>query len=465
LNATTSFKNLKSTLGTLQTQLATGKTAQTYAGLGSGALASMRLNARLSTLDGYSDAIQDAHTRINLASTGLTEISKLARSLGTTLGGSQPSNEINRSTGPITAMGDLAQAVDSLNADVNGRYLFSGRAADTQPVLSLKMLLNGDGTLDGLTQVVANRQTADDVTGTGLLTATASGTSVTLAESATPYGFKIATASASASGLAVATSVGPPATTTINVTAQPSTGTSLSIDLTLPDGTSQTVMLEATSTGTTGVGTFAVGATTAATAANIKSALDATLAKAASTTLSAASALRASTDFFGGAYSGATTVTWYRGDNGPDSARETAPVQVGDTLRVAIGLRANEPGLRQVLSAFGALAVSSFPDTDPTSSARYDAFASKLSAVLGNDGGAAAVDRMTVDLGNASATVGMASERVRATKAQVQTLADAIDTVSPEKVAAELVATQTQLQASYQTTSTIAKMSLVDYLG
>jgi flagellar hook-associated protein 3 FlgL len=465
LNATASFKNQKEVLDTLQTQLATGRTAETYAGLGSGTSASLRLNARIETLDGYGEAITDAQLRIDIASTGLTDISRVARDLGTTLAGTKPSSPISRNLGPITAMGDLAQTVDVLNSDINGRYLFSGRAADTQPVLSLDVLLNGDGNHDGLKQVVANRQLNDGVAGMGRLASASAGTSVTLSGDATSFGFKVAAATASGTRVTAVKNPGPPATVAINVASQPNEGESVSIDLSLPDGTTQTLTLAATASATGEAGTYAIGATPAATAANIKAALDTAVTTAASTSLSAASALRASTDFFDGSYSSTTTVAWYQGDTGSVSARETAPVQVGDTLTVAIGLRADEPGLRKVLAAFGALAVSSFPESDATSGARYDALAGKLSAALGGTAGASAVDTMTVDLGNASATLKLASERVLATKAQVQTMAGDIDDVSPEKVAAELISAQTRLQASYQTTSTIARMSLVDYLG
>jgi flagellin-like hook-associated protein FlgL len=326
-----------------------------------------------------------------------------------------------------------------------------------------------------------------------LLPPTVAGSTVSISEEAAglPFGFAITGASATGAGLAASGPTGSPATASVTVNApQPKAGDTVSFDLKLnADGSTQTVTLTANANGSGGAGTFAIGATPAATADNIRAALQNAVSVAASTTLTAASALTASNDFFAGSISSppmrvvpppppatletatsyasgtsADTVIWYRGDDSPDSPRATAPVQVGDNQSVAIGLRANEPGLRALLAGFGALAGSSFPETDPNVGKHYDALSGRLASVLLGPGGAPLVDAMNVDLGIASATLSMASERVTATKAQVQTLADAVDTVSPEKVAAELIATQTQLQASYQTTSTIAKMSLVNYL-
>jgi flagellin-like hook-associated protein FlgL len=496
LNATASFKGLKDTLGTLQTQLSTGKTSDTFAGLGSGASASVRLKARLSTLDGYGDAINNAQIRVSLASTSLEAMSKAAHDIGSTLTGSAPSTLVDRTAGQLRANGALSQAVDALNADVNGLYLFSGRASDTEPVVSLDLMLNGDtaagGTHSGLKQLISARQAADlGTAGLGRLTTAIAGTTTTLAEEAAglPFGFKIAGGSATGTAITTAFTAGPFGSVAVDVPTQPNPGDSVSIDLSLPDGSTQTLTLTARSAtaAASSATTFAIGSSAAATALNLKFTLDATLGATAATSLWGASAVKASTDFFAGSNSNppmrvvppvppatdptayapgtaADTVVWYVGDDAAGSARATAPVKIGDNQSVAIGLRANEPGLQSLLAGFGALAASDFPVSDPNPSKRYDALAGKLSGILLGPGGAATVQNMAVDLGTASGVLAQGLERVTATKAQVQNLADGIDTKSPEQVAAELMSTQTRLQASYQAVATISKLSLVNYL-
>jgi flagellar hook-associated protein 3 FlgL len=46
----------------------------------------------------------------------------------------------------------------------------------------------------------------------------------------------------------------------------------------------------------------------------------------------------------------------------------------------------------------------------------------------------------------------------------VQNSIDSVENADPTTIAANLLAVQTRLQASYQTTAAIAKLSLTDYL-
>ena len=62
-------------------------------------------------------------------------------------------------------------------------------------------------------------------------------------------------------------------------------------------------------------------------------------------------------------------------------------------------------------------------------------------------------------------TLKNAQQRQTDTKAQLENVLSGVEDANPESVAAQLMTLQTQLQASYQMTSTMAKMSLVNYLG
>ena len=66
----------------------------------------------------------------------------------------------------------------------------------------------------------------------------------------------------------------------------------------LPDGTSENLTLTATTNSPPGADQFTIGATPAATAANLQGALTGAIGKLAATSLTAASAIAASNEFF-----------------------------------------------------------------------------------------------------------------------------------------------------------------------
>lgn len=478
------FRSLKAELGSLQVQLTTGKAADSYAGLGRAAPTSLSARATLASLGATASGIADGQLRLKLASQGVAQVAKIASSLVSSLPTSYDTKPIGQTSVITSAEDGLKQVIDILNEQVDGRFLYSGRAADTEPVLSYDTIVNGDGGRAGLKQLVAERQAADrGAAGLGRLGLSAGGTTVGLSEEAAglPFGLKIRSASATGSGLAATTAAGPPASASVAVTAQPASGDALTIALGLPDGTNTTLTLTASADGSA-AGTFALGASAADTAANLRSALQGAIGTIATTTLASASALAASADFFAGSlshppariagppYDTATatvpggdsdTVIWYRGDDAAGSARETASVRTGEGASVAVGLRANEAAFRTLLSALGALAADAFPATDATSRARYAASAGRIGTALGGSDG---VERIASDLSVANAALGSAGTRVAAARAQIQDVIDGAENADPNQVATELLATQTRLQASYQTTATIAKLSLVNFI-
>ena len=71
---------------------------------------------------------------------------------------------------------------------------------------------------------------------------------------------------------------------------------------------------------------------------------------------------------------------------------------------------------------------------------------------------------VAVELGNAKANIASISERQDGYQAQLSGLLSDIETIPKEDVAMEILALQTRLQASYQATSLVASLSLVNYL-
>src|SRR5262249_46133396 len=150
---------------------------------------------------------------------------------------------------------------------------------------------------------------------------------------------------------------GSPASTTIDLGAtNPAEGDKFNITFTMPDGTSEQIQLTATSTVPTPAGSFAIGANSTATAANLGAALTSSIQNLSNTTLVAASAVQASNDFFGEppmrvgtapfntantlvAGTPTNTVSWYTGETGTDPARGTAVAKVDQSITVQYGMR------------------------------------------------------------------------------------------------------------------------------
>lgn len=476
--ADSTFRTLKAQLGDLQTQLATGKRATTYAGLGTDAIKSLSGRQTLASIQGYAENVKDAQMRLGIMSVGIEQIGKIANSLRASLPTSYESTQIGQTSAIVSAEDGLKQVLDILNTQVDGRYLFSGRSSDTQPIADYDLIVNGDGTRAGLKQIIAERQAADrGANGLGRLTMTNGAGDITVSEEAVPFGIKINGASATGTGL-IGTSA--PGTATLGVAAQPATGDTVSLSLRLPDGSSTTLTFTAGSATSGDQYGFAIGADATATAANLQAAVTAAVTTFASEKLPAASALGASQTFFaastsnpplrvaGPPYDSATatvpgtaadTVIWYQGDDAAGSARETAPVRTGAESSVAIGARANEAGFRTVLAALGAMVGQTFPPNDPAAQRRYAATTSLVADSVGD-----AMQPILTDFASARASLESAKNRIDIAKNQVEDTIAGVEDADPNEVAVKLLATQTRLQASYQTTSVLSKMTLVNYL-
>jgi flagellar hook-associated protein 3 FlgL len=165
-----------------------------------------------------------------------------------------------------------------------------------------------------LKQIIAERQQADLGTGTpptGRLVITAptasAPTTVSVGEdvAGSPFGLKLGSASVSSdminSGTTVSSIAGSPATVSITLGANPVPGDQVNFTFNMPDGTTTTMQLTATTTSPPPAGSFTIGATPAATASNLNTALNTSISTVANTTLVAASAMAAGNDFFGSA--------------------------------------------------------------------------------------------------------------------------------------------------------------------
>jgi len=296
-------QNLNNQLTTLSTQLATGEKSTTYSGIGVGEGFAIAARSQLAAISAFTDTITNVNTTINAANTALQSLSKISGQVQSDAA-STPQNlsSTGQTIAQQNALTELGSIVGILNTQVGDRFIFSGSAIDTPSVADVNTILNGNGTQAGLKQVIAERAQADGTTGLGRLAITQpTATSVAVAEDAagSPFGLKLSSVSSSLTGATVIGPSGSPAGISISLGASnPNPGDQVTTNFNLPDGTTDFVKLTASNTTPPPAGSFAIGATSAATAANLNAALNTAIGKLANTSLVAASAVEAGHDFF-----------------------------------------------------------------------------------------------------------------------------------------------------------------------
>jgi flagellin-like hook-associated protein FlgL len=483
-----SLVNMRKQLDTLQQQLGTGQKSSDYAGLGSDTGLTVGLRAQLSAIDGYGQTIATVSTRLQVAQAALTSMDQIS---GTVLRSAAQSDTVTAS-GQSTEQGQageqLDELVNALNSQVGDRYVFGGRDVTQPPVETTDHIINGDGGKAGLKQVIAERAQADlGASGLGRVVTGLSGNTVLLSEdvAGSPFGFKLAGVTSNIAGATVSPPTGSPPSTSVTLTSVPNPGDTVAFTLDLPDGSQQTLTLTATADSPPAADQFTIGADAPTTAANLQTALNAGLGQLAQTSLTAASAMAASNDFFnidathppqrvdGPPFDTATalvdgtpnnTVTWYTGDMSSDP-RTTAVARVGASITVSYGASANEQALRSLVQNVATFAATSFSPTDPNTPVAYAALTSRVQSALAGSPGTQKVDDIAASLANAQVTLQSVQDAHQQSSNVLNGLLDQITTVPSEQVGAEILALQTQMQASLQTTAMMFKLNLADYLG
>lgn len=489
------FTQMRSQMDDLQRQLATGQKADAFSDLGVGRRVSLDSRAKLNTLDGWTKAIDQGNMRITFMMQSIEGISKnTLNGKSDARPGAYVQGANGQVAGQILARDRLSQSIDMLNIEVGGRYLFSGRSHDVKPVESFDVIMKEIGSPGpaGVKTLISERQQADAGVGNlGRLTNTLAGSTVTIAREAAnpPYGYTIASASSSTPNITATLGVGPPATAAFNVTANPVSGDKLTLALTLPDGTTETIELEARATNVSGPAEtgFTIGATPAATAANLAASVTAALQKETATSLNAASATIAARDFFNGSntnpplrvpgpgFATATaapapgaanaTVIWYKGDD--DSAiqaRNTGALQVDNGQTVATGARANEEAFRESMVGFTVFATTNFSAADPNSRDRYEAMADRVRSTLSFNSTQKPQD-VVLEIATAQISMKNAKDRHKVASNFYETARSGVEDASQEEVAASILSLKTRLEATYQTTSILSRLTLVNYLN
>lgn len=514
-----SILDLRSQLDTLTQQLASGKVSNTYAGQGSGRSLAIALRSQISSVAAYSDTATNLNTRIGVANLSLQRLVAIGSEVkGAAVSAGSNFDNTGQTPAQKTASLDFYDSVDMLNAKSGDRYLFSGRATDTAPVTPADQIMNGDGALKaGLKQVMAERKTADLGVNQNGRVGSAVGTSptsvVVTEEDATPappdqgspFGMKVTGVSTTIAGATVTQPADLPATVPPATPATPAQK-SMSVDLgatnpnvgdqvkftfTMPDGTTEDITMTASDTTPLAANSFLIGADSTATAANLNSALTTSMKTLANGPMVAASAVEAGNNFFDQppmrvgttpigsattlvAGTADNTVMWYNGE--PDtaangSARASATSQIDTSISVQYGARADEQALRnqlQTVAVFAAFSVDpaqlNNADYAASAGAQIGALNQRVAQNLADVPGQQTIEDIEADFAGSSAAIKSATDRQTQTTAMAQTMLDGIEGVNNDEIATKILALQTALQASYQTTSTLYQMSLVKFL-
>ncbi|MEA2991464.1 MAG: flagellar hook-associated protein 3 FlgL [Alphaproteobacteria bacterium] len=485
-----SLIDMRRQLDDLQRQLGSGKKTTSYAGLGLDRGLAVGLHSKLSALASYDDTITNVGVRLTFAQTALDEIGKTGRAVRSAMVQSTFAIDgTGQTVDQKAAYSQLDAVFGSLSTQVGDRYLFSGKSVDQPPVETTDHIINGDATRAGLKQVISERQQADlGASGLGrLLIPAAAGSTVSVGEdvAGSPFGLKLASVSSSLTGAIVTGPVGSPPGISIALGASnPNNGDSIKLSFALPDGTSTDLTLTATTSASPGPNQFRIGATPAATAINLQAALTAGVAQLAGSSLMAASAMNASSAFFNAdattppqrvagppltatalvAGSAANTVIWYTGEAGGGSARATATARIDASISVSYGMRANEQALRSTVQNIAVLAATSYSATDPNAAASYTALTQRVGLALDGVQGQQKITDIASEIAGAQTSVASAKARHQQSHATLSDLLQSIEGVSMEQVGSQILALQTSLQASLQTTSLMSKINLLNYM-
>jgi len=607
-----SVLDLKSQLDDLQTQLATGKKSTNYAGMGVNEGFAIFARSQLSSLSAFTTTMTNVNTTIDTTNTVLQSFSDIATKVQSAAGsGGAIVTGSGQTVNQQTALLELKSMLQMLNTQSGDRYLFSGSAIDKPSVASMEDILNGKGALAGLKQLISERNQADlGVGGMGrLVVSSPTPTSVSVAEdvAGSPFGFKLNAVTSSLTGATVTGPTGSPPAATVNLGAtNPNNGDQITYTFNLPDGTTEAIQLTASTATPPPTGSFAIGATPAATAANLNAALTTAIGTLANTSLVAASAMAASDNFFdtagtatGGVVNnklavpapitgstllsgaagtdsigtnfaagdtitvngttltfvgaGATTnqlnvtdsiqtllskidsitgtstpstvsggvitlhtdsaaslnvtssnaaafaalgfgptvtaaqpplrvggvplntatslvsgaantLAWYTGEAGSGPARASSTARVDQTATIQYGVRANEQAIRNVLQSVAAFAAVTVSPNSANATAVVTALNQRVATSLTAQGKQQSVADIQTDLASAQVAMKNITDRQSQTQLMLQNLVDKTETISSDQVATELLALQTRLQASYQTTSMLSQLSLVKYL-
>ncbi len=127
-------------------------------------------------------------------------------------------------------------------------------------------------------------------------------------------------------------------------------------------------------------------------------------------------------------------------------------------------MRANEQAIRSQLQTLAVFAAVTTSPTNPNAALQVQALSERVAQNLAPQTGQQTIEDIQSDLAMAQMTMKNAQSRQTTAQGMLQSIVDQAESVSSDQVASQILALQTNLQASYQTTAMLAQLSLTKFL-
>ncbi len=159
------------------------------------------------------------------------------------------------------------------------------------------------------------------------------------------------------------------------------------------------------------------------------------------------------------------TVQWYTGNSASGSALDSMSAQIDTSETVDYGAQANEQAIRQQLQNIAVFAAFKTDPSDPNANAQINDLSQSIVTNLDPPAGQQTIADIQTNFANAQTQIQAATARQTQTQSMMQDLIAQTEQVSPDQVSSELLAVQNSLQASYEATSMLSKLTLTNYLS
>lgn len=502
-------QKLQAEMADLQWQQTSGKKAKTFGGIADNSAVLLNLRNRVSTIGQFESSISTTLMRTSVMQDALGRVATAAQDISThAITSTDVNPELLRRL-PAASKSALGEAVSRLQTQLGDRFLFSGESRTTAPVAEADQILSS---VDGLPKLIAQRQAADDVNGTGRLSTTVAAGTITIAKSTLGYelganddvanfnefGFSLISAQftgATATTTTLSNAGPPPVTSTDSISlAMPGAvnpGDTFTMTVALPGGEQKEIRLVFTSDPAVAArdpNTILLNPATALS--DLSARINEEIRKAAARELAVASTMKAAEFMFdysddpvaagnnpvpryvgsNGASNpvvawdnaGAEVRRWYAGQTWPlnTGSRESAQVQADDRTTVNYGVRADEAPLRDTVKLLAVLAATD-GDGFPSEDGYKDLVArAGLALSAAHDG----VIDIGAELGHTEEQLQRLADKHSKTKELVSQRVLEIEQSDPYLVSSRILEIETQLRGSYEVSSRIYSLSLVNYL-
>jgi len=144
--------------------------------------------------------------------------------------------------------------------------------------------------------------------------------------------------------------------------------------------------------------------------------------------------------------------------------RASSTARIDPSITVQYGAQANEEAIRSQLEGVAVFAAVTTSPTGANSGAQVAALSDRTATNLTPQPGQQTISDIQTDFASAQVIMKEASARQTQTQTMLQNIVDQTETVSTQEVASQILALQTTLSASYQTTSMLAGLTLTHFL-